>query len=74
MPEEFSPYIHKFGVISSTNRLQACMCSYKDHFVVGFTSPFVSTDIQCRFFRTLVKLGLEVEITSNLGGRGNVIV
>ncbi len=74
MPEEFSPYIHKFGVISSTNRLQACMCSYKDHFVVGFTSPFVSTDIQCRFFRTLVKLGLEVEITSNLGGRGNVIL
>ncbi len=74
MPEEFSPYIDKFGVISSTNRLQACMCSYKDKFVIGFTSPFLSTDVQCRFFRTLVNFGLEVEITSNLGGDGNVIL
>lgn len=74
MPPEFSTYIRKFGVMTSTNRIHACMCTFGDDFVVAFSSPYASTDVQCSFFRTLVRLGIETEITSNLGSDSNVIL
>lgn len=74
MPPELAPFIDKFGIFCSTKRIQACMCSYENKFVISFTSPFLATDIQCRFFRALTELGLDVEITSNLGGDSNVIL
>lgn len=67
MPDNLRPYVKKFGVICSTNRLQACMCSYEDNFTINFSSPFISTDVQRYFFRTLTKMGIEVELTSNIG-------
>lgn len=74
MPPEMSGYIKKFGVLCSTKRIQACMCSFGDSFVITFTSPFASTDIQCRFFRMLTSMGADVTITSNLGSDRNVVL
>lgn len=66
MPPELAPYIRYFTICASTRRLQACMCSFQGDFVISFTSHFVSTDVQRRFFRAITALGVEVEITSNL--------
>lgn len=66
MPDAFKPYIRLFDVFVSTDKLQICMCSYEDHMVVTFTSAFVHTDIQRRFFRALTGMGVDVEIVSNL--------
>lgn len=66
MPEEIASYIRLFDVFVSTKKIQTCVCSYQDHFMISFTSPFLNTDIQKNFFRTLVKMGLEVTITAGL--------
>lgn len=71
MPEEFKTYIKMFDVFASTKRLQVCMCSYNDNCVISFTSQFVSTDVQRRFFKTLSGYGLDVEITTNLDIKEN---
>ena len=65
MPAEMAPYIDSFHVFASTARLQACMCSFGDQFVLSFTSPFVSTDVQRAFFRRLTAAGIQVEVSSN---------
>ena len=41
------------------------MCSFEDELTISFTSPFVSTGIPRSFFRSLARLGLEVEISTN---------
>ena len=64
-PPEMARYIDSFHVFTSTNRLQACMCSFGEHCVVSFSSPFVSTDIQRAFFRRLTAEEITVEVTSN---------
>lgn len=65
IPEEFSKYIRLFDVMTSTKKLQVCMCSYKNNMVVNFTDTFVSSDIQKNFFRTLTSMGIPVEIVAN---------
>jgi hypothetical protein len=65
MPEVLEPYIDRFGVLISTLKLQLCICSYKDNLQIGFTSSFVSTDIQKNFFRELSKGGVNIEIRTN---------
>jgi NRPS condensation-like uncharacterized protein len=65
MPDTLDKYIDKFGVLISTLKLQLCICSYRDNLQIGFTSAFVSTDIQKDFFRTLSKNGIAVEIRTN---------
>ncbi|MHB1152251.1 MAG: hypothetical protein ACYCWE_12400 [Eubacteriales bacterium] len=65
VPVEITPYIRSFDVCTGTNRLQACICSYLDNLSINFTTPFMSSDIQRRFFRKLTELGLEVELTTN---------
>ena len=66
-PEEINKYVRQFGVFCSTSHIQVCICSYMDNFVISFSSPFLSTDIQRRFFRILTSMGADVEITSNIG-------
>ena len=58
-------YTLLFDVFVSTDKLQICMCSYRNNMVISFTSPFVSTDIQKNFFRTLTEMGIEAEIAMN---------
>jgi hypothetical protein len=71
MPEELKPYIKLFDVFASTKKLQVCLCSYNDNCVISFTSQFVSTDVQRKFFKTLSGYGLDVEITTNLDIKEN---
>lgn len=65
MPDVLDTYIDKFGVLISTLKLQLCICSYKDNLQIGFTSAFISTDIQKNFFRELSKNGVSIEIRTN---------
>ena len=65
MPDKLAQYIRLFDVFVSTDKLQICMCSFHDTLTVSFTSNFLSTDIQRRFFRTLTGMGIEVEIVAN---------
>lgn len=66
VPSEFKPYIRLFDVFTSARRPQICMCSYGDHLVISFTSPFEETDIQKTFFQMLGEKGIHVEVSSNL--------
>lgn len=66
MPEAFAPYIRLFDVFVSTDGLQLCLCSYRDRMTLSFTTPFDSTDIPKRFFRTLTQMGLPVTVSTNL--------
>lgn len=65
MPEELAPHIRSFGVLTSTNRLQACMCSYLDRATISFTSHFQNRDIQRAFVRRLTSMGVEAVVTVN---------
>ena len=65
MPAALEPYIRLFDICVSTNKLQICMCSFQDNVAVSFTSQFISSDIQRRFFRTLTQMGIEVELVTN---------
>ena len=54
MPEEYEPYIQRFGFFTSTGILQLCSCTYQDELLLGFTSKLVSENIQrisCRFWK-----------------------
>lgn len=66
MPDEIKPYIRSFDVFVSTDKLQACLCTYENKLRISFTSAFVSTEIQRRFFRTLTDMGISVVIESNM--------
>lgn len=65
MPAPLQKYIRLFDVFLSTKRLQACMSSFGDRFVITFTTPFVSTDVQRSFFRILTGMGLAAAVTTN---------
>ena len=65
MPEELCGYIRLFDVFISTNKLQVCVNSFGDNMTLCFTSPFVSTDVQRRFFRSLSAMGIRPTIVSN---------
>jgi len=65
MPPEAAPYVRMFDVLVSTEKMQTCLCTFGSCLAVSFTSPFLGTDVQRRFFRTLTELGLEVEISAN---------
>lgn len=68
MPAELEQYIRSFDLSAGTDKLQVCLCSFQDRLSINFTSPFMSSEIQRRFFRTLTDLGAEVEITTNSAG------
>lgn len=62
MPKEYMPYIERFGVFTSTPKIELCMCSFGDKLSLGFTSRFDSTNIQRNFFRILEEQGISHEI------------
>ncbi len=67
MAEEFTPYIHMVNCFTSAIRPQIAICSYQNKLVVSFASPFVGTDIQKNFFRSLTQEGVQVTISTNSG-------
>ena len=62
MPEDYAQYIEKFGVYTSTNRTELCICSFQDTLSLGFTSRYDSTNIQRNFYRILKELGVSVKV------------
>ena len=62
MPEDYAQYIEKFGVYTSTNRTELCICSFHDTLSLGFTSRYDSTNIQRNFYRILKELGASVKV------------
>lgn len=62
MPEDYAQYIEKFGVYTSTNRRELCICSFQDTLSLGFTSRYDSTNIQRNFYRILKELGASVKV------------
>lgn len=62
MPEDYAQYIEKFGVYTSTNRTELCICSFQDTLSLGFTSRYDSTNIQRNFYRILKELGTSVKV------------
>lgn len=60
MPEEYMPYIKRFGVFTSTPRTEVCICSFGDVVSFGFTSRYDSSNIQRNFYRLLESLGVHI--------------
>lgn len=61
MPGEYEPYIERFGVYTSTPKMELCMCSFGDKLSLGFTSRFDTVNIQRNFYRILKQQGIQVE-------------
>lgn len=66
MAAELERHIRLFGAFTSPNKLQASVCSFQNRCVVSFAGPFCGRDVERAFFRSLVQLGIDVEITANL--------
>lgn len=58
MPEIYEPYIDRFGVITSTDKIQICACSCYDIFHFSITSKFADTGIQDRILEFLRQEGI----------------
>ena len=65
MPDTLKPFIRSFDVCSSTNQLQVCLCTFQGRLSISFSTPFINSEIQRQFFRSLAELGAEIEITTN---------
>lgn len=61
MPETYIPYIERFGVYTSTPKMELCACSFGDKLSLGFTSRFDTENIQRNFYRILKEQGIEAE-------------
>lgn len=60
MPEIYEAYIDRFGVITSTDKLQICACSYYDNFYFSITSKFTDKVIQDKISEFLTKEQISV--------------
>lgn len=59
LPEEYAPYLKRFGVFTSTQKVELSTCSYQDDLVISIASGFQNQNIERNFFRLLKKLGIE---------------
>ena len=50
MPQPLHPYIRLFDIFFVTRRLQTCMATFGDTFLIKFTTPLVSAYVQRHFF------------------------
>lgn len=66
MSDSFTPYIEKFTFSASSSTPQISACSFEDKLVVTFSSPFIETDVQKAFYRTLTDAGIEITLTANI--------
>lgn len=61
MPEEYIPYIDRFGVFTNTPKMELCMCSFGDKLSMGFTSRYDTENIERNFYRILKEQGIQQE-------------
>jgi len=66
MPEELEAYIRLFEAVTSPNQLQTTSCSFRDDYVITFAGSLRSHDTECAFFWSLVQMGIDVTMASNL--------
>ena len=69
LEEAYRPYVKRASVILSVSKgqnLKGSVISYGDELVFTFSSILKDVSVQKRFFRTLVKEGVEVSVESNL--------
>lgn len=62
MPKEYEKYIYRFGVYTSTGKLELCACSFEDKLSFGFTSRSDAENVIRNFFDILLELGIKVKI------------
>ena len=65
MPPAMRQWIRLFDVFLSTRRMQACASSFEDRFVITFTTPLASCEVERNFFRILSGMGIDVIVTAN---------
>lgn len=61
MPEKYASYIERFGVFTSTPKMELCVCSFGDKLSLGFTSRFDTDNIQRNFYRILKEQGISAK-------------
>ena len=61
MPQEYQKYIYRFGVYTSTPKVELCICSFGDVLSCGFTSRFNSVNIQRNFYEILENTGIHAK-------------
>lgn len=62
LPPEYAQYIQRFGVFTSTSKVELSICSFQDDLVLSFASGFHHQNIERNFFRLLKKFDIETEI------------
>lgn len=60
MPQEYAPYIERFGFYTSTPKMELCVCSFGDRLTLGFTSRFDTDNILRNFYNILKEQGITV--------------
>lgn len=65
MPVETASYIDRFSAFMAAPSQQICISSFGDRMVFGEVSPYATHDVMMYFFRRLVKLGVDVELSTN---------
>lgn len=65
MPECVQSYIDRFDLMTGTDKIQACVCSYLEQLTITFMSGFASTEVQKHFFRMLSAEGIPVCIETS---------
>lgn len=62
LPSEYAQYIQRFGVFTSTPKIELSMCSFQDETVLSFASGFRNQNVERNFFRILKGLGIETTL------------
>ncbi|MCR4903112.1 MAG: hypothetical protein K6A23_09645 [Butyrivibrio sp.] len=65
MPPELCPYIDKFSAFMTAPSQQICISSFGEKMVFGEVSPFKTHQIMLNFFRRLISMGIDVELSTN---------
>lgn len=68
LPENMQPYVEFTELMAGPGKLNAARCGgcgFGDKFIIDFANIYMESDIERRFFTSLVKMGVRVKIESN---------
>lgn len=72
VPEDMKPYIERFDIYMGqpfSSRTNCAIISFDDTLTINFASSIAEADVECLFFRKLVRDGIHVKIESNRDSR-----
>ncbi len=61
MPDEYMPYISRFGAFTSTMKMEFSSCTFKDKICLSITSRYDGSNICRNFFKILKQQGVSSE-------------